>query len=125
MEVDSVISNVFSIYFNKFFPLVMYSFFGVFIVQFFLYSTGFYEIIKTFDPTMVEENLSYFMKLILKMMLVSVVVYGIINAFLLNYLFVKDIDKSASFGSILGDSLRIHAIHMVFFMILTMLIIMV
>jgi hypothetical protein len=125
MEVDSVISNVFSLYFKNFFPLVIFSFFGVLIVQFFLYSTGFYEIMKSFEPTMVEENVGYFMKLILKLMTVSIVVYGIINAVLINYLFAKGVDKDASFGPILGDSLRMHSVHVVFFMILTMIIIMV
>lgn len=123
MEVDSVISNVFSLYFKTFFPLVIFSFVGVFIIQFFLYSTGYYEIFKTFDPTMVEGNISFFLKMILKMMVLSLVVYGIMNAFIINYLFVKDIDSTASFGSILGDSIRLYSIHMVFFMLLTVLII--
>ncbi|OFX86773.1 MAG: hypothetical protein A2W99_06840 [Bacteroidetes bacterium GWF2_33_16] len=125
MEVESVISNVFSTYFRNFLPLFIISFVGVFIVQLFIYSTGFYDVLNDFDPAIVEGNLGFFMKLILKMMLIMIVVYGILNAFLINYLFVKDIDSNVSFTSILGDSLRKFSVHMVFFMILTMIIIMV
>ncbi len=123
MEVDSVISSVFTIYFKWFFKLFLFTFLTVLLVQYLYYSTGFYEIMKTFDPTYVEGNLGFFFKLLAKLLLISVLVYGILNAFLINYLFVKDIDPNASFGSILGDSIRKHSIHMIFFLILTSVII--
>jgi len=123
MEVDSIISTVFTIYFKKFFKLFLFTFLTVLLVQYLFYSIGFYEIMKTFDPTYVEGNLGFFFKLLAKIMVISVLVYGILNTFLINYLFVKEIDPTASVGSILVDSLKKYAIHMIFFLILTTLII--
>lgn len=118
MEVDSVISTVFTIYFKKFFKLFLFTFLTVLLVQYLFFSIGFYEIMKTFDPTYVEGNLNFFFKLLAKILVISVIAYGMLNAFLINYLFVKEIDPDASVGSILGNSLSKYAIHMIFFLIL-------
>lgn len=119
MEVDSVISTVFTIYLKNFFKLFLFTFLTVLLVQYLFYSIGFYEVMKTFDPEYVEGNLGYFFKLMGKILIISVLAYGILNTFLINYLFVKDIDPNASVGSILGESISKFTIHMIFFMILT------
>ena len=124
MEVDSVLSNVFNIYFKKFVILFMYSFVAVFIIQLIFYQLGFWELYKVSfsDP---EEILSVYSKLMGKIAIVSVssiVVYGFLNAFLVNYLIKNDIEPSLSAGEIFIESVKKHAIHMIFFLILSTLI---
>ena len=122
MEADTVISNVFNLYLKRFVPLFAFSFIGILIIQTFLYYSGIYELLKNVNPVDIEGNVVYFLKLVIKMMVLSILVYSILNSFLINYIFIKDIDPNATPGSILGDSIRKHAIHMVFFLIIATII---
>jgi len=126
MEIDTVVSSVFSIYLKNFFVLYISSLIAVFAVQLFIYNLGLYEIIqKSTNPEEVMENLGPLMNTIFMVMGFTVVVYGLLNSFLLNYLFTKEFDAHASIGSIISDSLKKHSIHMIFFLILALLILIV
>ncbi len=124
MEVDSVLSNVFSIYIKKFVILFMYSFVAVFIMQWLFYQLGFWELYKvSFTDT--EEFLSIYSHLMGKVAIVSVtsiVLYGCLNAFIINYLIKSDLEPTRSAGDIFIESIKKYAIHMIFFLILTTLI---
>lgn len=124
MEVDSVLSNIFNIYFKKFVVLFIYSFVAVFIIQMILYRLGFWDLYKMSmsDP---NEILSVYSKLIRKIGIVSVasvIIYGFLNSFLVNYLIKSDLDSKVHIGDILGESIRKYSIHMIFFLILSVLI---
>jgi hypothetical protein len=124
MEVDSVLSNIFNIYFKKFVVLFIYSFVAVFIIQMILYRLGFWDLYKMSmsDP---NEILSVYSKLMRKIGIVSVssvIIYGFLNAFLVNYLIKSDLDPKVHVGDILGESIRKYSIHMIFFLILSTLI---
>lgn len=123
MEVDSVLSNVFRIYLKKFVILFIFSFVAVFLIQLLFYQLGFWELYKvSFTDT--ENFLRVYSQLMGKIAIVSVtsiVIYGILNAFLVNYLIKSDLDPSLSSGDIFGESIKKHAIHMIFFLILSTL----
>jgi len=123
MEVDSILSNVFNLYFKKFFVLFAASFIAIFIMQFLFYQLGFLQIYKASLSDM-DELLRVYSKLVGKIAVasgVSVVLYGMLNAFLYTYLIKTDIDPEAHIGEIIIESFRKYAIHMVFYLILTML----
>jgi len=125
MEVDSVLSNVFNLYFKKFIVLFVSSFIAIFIMQFLFYQLGFLKIYEASLNDM-DEMLRVYSKLVGKIAIVSVVsvvLYGILNAFLYTYLIKSDIDPEARIGDIIIESFRKYAIHMVFYLILTMLMI--
>ena len=124
MAVDSVLSNIFNIYFKKFVVLFIYSFVAVFIIQMILYRLGFWDLYKMSmsDP---NEILNVYSKLMRKIGIVSVssvIIYGFLNSFLVNYLIKSDLDPKVHVGDILGESIRKYSIHMIFFLILSTLI---
>lgn len=124
MEVDSVLSNIFQIYLKKFLILFLYSFGAVFIVNMILYQLGFWELTKVTDQ---DEMMKLFSTLVGKIGIVSVssvLVYGLLNAFLVSYILKTDIDPGKNAGDIFIESIKKHAIHMIFFLILTILIFM-
>ena len=105
MEVDSVLSNIFNIYFKKFFVLFIYSLVAVFIIQMILYRLGFLDLYKMSmsDP---NEILNVYSKLMRKIGIVSVssvIIYGFLNSFLVNYLIKSDLDSKVHIGDILGE----------------------
>lgn len=124
MEVDSVLTNVFRIYLKKFVTLFIYSFVAVFLMQLVFYQLGFWEMYKvSFTDT--EDFLRIYSQLMGKIAIVSVtsiVIYGVLNSFLVNYLIKGDLDPSLSSGEIFGESVKKYAIHMIFFLILSTLI---
>lgn len=118
MEFDKVLSNIFKIYIKKFWPLFIISFMALFLLQGMLFQIGFYGLYKIENPDEMMEAIGKFMS---KMGIVSisyVVVYGLLNSILINYL-VKAVGESeVHFGSLFQESLKKYAIHMIFFMIL-------
>jgi len=127
MEVDTVISSIFNIYFKKFLVLFVYSFIAVFILQMAFYYLGFFELYKVgLDNP--EDFFAIYSKLLGKVAIfsvLSVIIYGFLNAFLINYLIKDDVYKSVNAGEIFVESIRKYAIHMIFFLILSILIIIV
>lgn len=124
MEVDSVLSNVFSLYIKKFVILFMYSFVAVFILQWLFYQLGFWELYKV-SFTNPEDFLRVYSQLMGKVAIVSVtsiIIYGCLNAFIVNYIIKSDLEPERSTGDIFIESIKKYAIHMIFFLILTTLI---
>lgn len=124
MEVDSVLSNIFNIYLKKFLVMFIYSFVAVFIVQMVLYHLGFWELYKVTlsDP---NEILNVYPELMRKIGVVSVssvIMYGVLNAFLMNYLIKSDLDPEIHAWDIFIESVRKYSVHMIFFLILSTLI---
>ena len=127
MEVDSVLSNVFNIYFKNFLILFLYSFIAVFAIQMVLYLLGFMELYKVgFDNP--EEFLAVYSKLMSKIAIISVlsvIVYGLLNSFLVRYLLQIDTSQKYSITEIFVESIRKYSVHMIFFLILSTLILIV
>ncbi|PLX22947.1 MAG: hypothetical protein C0597_01610 [Marinilabiliales bacterium] len=127
MEVDGVLSNIFNIYFKNFLTLFLYSFVAVFAIQMVLYQLGFMELYKVgFDKP--EEFLAIYSKLMSKIAIISVlsvIVYGLLNSFLVRYLLQTDTPHKSSVGEIFIDSIRKYSVHMIFFLILSTLILIV
>ena len=122
MEIDSVLSSVFNIYLKKFWTLFIFSFIGVFIIQLVVYKLGFMEMYTLSDP---DELLRVFSSLINKISILSVssvVVYGVLNTFLINYIIKSDFDPKLHVGDLFVESLKKYAVHMIFFLILSILI---
>jgi len=124
-EFDSALSSIFTIYLKKFWPLFIFSFLGIFLIQMVMYQLGFFELYSISDP---EEILSVFSGLMSKIVVLSVssvVVYGILNSFLINYIIKSDFDPQIHYGDLLIESIRKYSIHMIFFLILSMLMVLV
>lgn len=122
MELDSVLSSVFNIYLKKFWTLFIFSFIGVFMIQLVVYKLGFMEMYAISDP---DELLKVFSSLINKISILSVssvIIYGILNTFLINYIIKSDFDPKVHVGDLFVESLKKHAVHMIFFLILSILI---
>ena len=122
MEVDSVLSNIFNIYFKKFGVLFIYSFVAAFIIQMTFYKIGFLELTKLTDPEDLIKMIFEMRKEILIGSIVYFMIYGSLISFLVNYLIKSDIDSKTHVGDILGESVRKYSIHMIFFLILSTLI---
>jgi hypothetical protein len=123
MDFDTVLSSVFKIYTKKFFPLFISSFFGVFIIQIIMYQLGFFELYQVDNP---EDMMLVFSKLMGKISILSisyVVIYGVLNAFLVNYILHSDQDSLINFGDLLAVTIRKYSVHMIFFLILSILIV--
>ncbi|MCK5169980.1 MAG: hypothetical protein KAQ75_08875 [Bacteroidales bacterium] len=122
MEIDSVLSSVFNIYLKKFWTLFIFSFIGVFMIQLVVYKLGFMEMYAISDP---DELLKVFSSLIHKISILSVssvVIYGVLNTFLINYIIKSDFDPKVHIGDLFAESLKKYAVHMIFFLILSILI---
>ncbi len=122
MEVDSVLSNIFNIYFKKFGVLFIYSFVAAFIIQMTFYKIGFLELTKLTDPEDLIKMIFEMRKEILIGSIIYFMIYGSLISFLVNYLIKSDIDPKVHIGDILGESVRKYSIHMIFFLILSVLI---
>ncbi len=125
MEVDSVLSNIFNLYTKKFLILFTFSFIAVFLIQIALYQMGFWELYEQLlsDPDHVWSIYSQLMGKISIVSALSVVVYGILNAFLVSYLINNDLEPTKPVGEIFIESVKKYSIHMIFFLILATLII--
>jgi len=121
MEVDSVLTNGLNIYLKKFFTLFVYSFVAIFAIQIALYQLGFWELSKVgFDnPNELMAIYSDLMGKIAIFSVLSVVIYGLLNAFLINYILQSDQNAEVKSGEIFIESIRKYAIHMIFFLILS------
>ncbi len=123
MEVDSMLSAIFSIYLKKFLTMFIYSFVAVFIIQIILYYLGFMDLYTVSDPEELMRNLPEIFK---KMGIVSVssfIIYGFLNAFLVNYLIKSDLNPDTVVGEIFAESVQKFSVHMIFFLILSAIII--
>ena len=119
MEVDSMLSAIFNIYFKKFLIMFIYSFVAVFIVQMIIYHLGFWDLYTVSDP---DEILRNFPAIFQKMGIISVssvIIYGLLNTFLVNYLIKSDLEPNINTGDLLAESFRKYSIHMIFFLILS------
>ena len=125
MEVDSVLSNIFNIYFKKFGVLFIYSFVAAFIIQMTFYKIGFLELTRLTDPEDLIKMIFEMRKEILIGSIIYFMIYGSLISFLVNYLIKSDIDPKIHIGDILGESVRKYSIHMIFFLILSVLILVV
>ncbi len=122
MEVDSVLSNILNIYFKKFGVLFIYSFVAAFIIQMTFYKIGFLELTKLTDPEDLIKMIFEMRKEILIGSIVYFMIYGSLISFLVNYLIKSDINPKVHVGDVLGESVRKYSIHMIFFLILSVLI---
>lgn len=125
LDFDSALSNIFQLYLNKFWPLFIISFMALFLLQMVFYQLGFYELYQIEDPEELMDAIGTFMSKISIVSISFVLVYGVLNALLINFILRKDIEPELPFGEIFTESIRKHAIHMIFFMILSMIILMV
>ncbi len=123
MEVDTVISTIFKVYFKKFLVLFISSFIAVFAIQMVLYQLGFWEFYRQ-DFTNLEDIMLLYSELMGKVAIVSVIsiiMYGFLNAFLVNFLLKSDGVENPNIGEIFIESIRKYSIHMIFFLILSTL----
>jgi hypothetical protein len=125
MEVDSVLSNIFNIYLKKFMVLFISSFLAAFIIQVVFYQLGFFELTKLSDP---EEMLTAILGMRNELIIGSVtyfVVYGVLICFLINYLIKSDLDSNLSINETFVHSVKNNSVHLIFFLILSMIIVIV
>ncbi|MBI9052220.1 MAG: hypothetical protein JEY96_00290 [Bacteroidales bacterium] len=125
LEFDSSLSSIFTIYLKKFWPLFIFSFLGIFIIQMIMYQLGFFELYSISDPNEILRVFSTLMNKIVILSVTSVVVYGVLNTFLINYLLKSDFEPQVNFGDLLIESIKKYALHMIFFLILSMLMVLV
>lgn len=121
MEVDTVLSNIFNIYLKKFIVLFISSFIAAFIIQVVFHQLGFMELTKISDP---EEMLAAFMGMRNELIIGSVtyfVIYGILVCFLINFLIRSDSDSGLSLKETLLYSIKNNSVHLIFFLILSMI----
>lgn len=124
MEVDSVLTNVFNIYLKKFTNLFIFSFVAVFIIQLLAYNLGFFEIYAMSEnPEVMMRELSGLMGNVAIYSAGAVIMYGILNVFLVSYLLKSDSDPKVPVGDLLMESIKKYAVHMIFFLILSVLIV--
>ncbi|NOQ27626.1 MAG: hypothetical protein GQ564_19865 [Bacteroidales bacterium] len=123
MEVDSVLSNLFNIYLKKFLVLFISSFIAALIIQVVFYQLGFLELTKISDQ---EEMIAAFLGMRNELIIGSVtyfVIYGMLICFLINYIIRSDVDSDLSLKETLVNSIKNNSVHLIFFLILSMVII--
>lgn len=123
MDFDTVLSSVFKIYTKKFLPLFIVSFVGIFVVQLVMYQLGFYELYKVDNPEDMMLMISGLMNKISILSISYVIIYGVLNAFLVYYILISDNSPNLYFNDLLIDSVKKYSVHMIFFLILTILIV--
>lgn len=123
MEVDSMLSAIFSIYLKKFLTMFIYSFVAVFIIQIILYYLGFMDLYNVSDPEELMRNLPEIFKKMGIVSVISFIIYGFLNAFLVNYIIKSDLNPDTVVGDIFAESLQKFSVHMIFFLILSAIII--
>ncbi|MEE4197078.1 MAG: hypothetical protein V2I54_05500, partial [Bacteroidales bacterium] len=126
MEVDSIFSHVFQFYFKKFFHLFIFSFIAVFFIQLMAYHIGFFEIYSmTNNPQEMMNELSGLMGKVGLYSIGAIIIYGILNAFLIYYILNCEVNPKASPGNLFMESFKKYSVHMIFFLILSGLILVV
>src|SRR6056297_2906125 len=126
LDVDNVISDTFSLYLKNFKTLFLAGFIGIFLIQFGLYEIGIYDFYQTIDPETLAGNLGPFFSKMLLIIGVSVLMYAMLNVFMINYIFKATTPgENLNISSIFKETVSNYWIHMVFFLILAFLIMMV
>lgn len=115
MDFDTVLSSVFKIYTKKFLPLFIVSFVGIFVVQLVMYQLGFYELYKVDNPEDMMLMISGLMNKISILSISYVIIYGVLNAFLVYYILISDNSPNLYFNDLLIDSVKKYSVHMIFF----------
>jgi hypothetical protein len=123
MEVDSMLSATFTIYFKKFLTMFIYSFVAVFIIQLIVYYLGFMDLYTVSDPDELLRNMPEIFKKMGIILAFSFIIYGFLNAFLVNYLIKSDLNPDTVVGEIFAESVKKFSVHMIFFLILSAIII--
>jgi hypothetical protein len=123
MEVDSMLTAIFNIYLKKFLIMFVYSFVAVFIIQLIFYYLGFMDLYTVSDPDELMRNLPEIFKKMGVISASSVLIYGFLNAFLVNYIIKSDINPDTLVGEIFAESVKKFSVHMIFFLILSTIII--
>jgi len=122
MEVDSMLLATFTIYFKKFLTMFIYSFVAVFIIQMIFYYLGFMDLYTVSDPEELYRNMPEIFKKMGIISVSSVIVYGFLNAFLVNYIIKSDLNPDTVVGEIFAESVKKFSVHMIFFLILSIII---
>ena len=121
MDTDKVLSNIFSLYFKNFWILVLSSFVAALLIQFAFFQLGFYNLTQLTDP---EELLSTIMSMRKELLigtLIYFLVYGVLISFLINYLLIRDSNSNMPVKTIFTESLKNHTIHIIFFYMLSII----
>lgn len=125
METDSVISNIFSVYFKRFWILFFSSFIAAFIIQMTFYQFGFHELAKLTNPEELINTIFNMRKEILIGSIVYFVIYGFLIGFVINFIIKIELDNDFKLKYVFTDAVKNHSVHVIFFFILSMLIIVV
>lgn len=123
MESDTVISNVFNLYFKRFWVLFIASFIAALLIQFAFFQLGFFELSKITDPEELIHKMFGMRNEILIASLVYFCIYGLLLGFLINYLLTREINADVHLADVFSETLKRDAIHIVFFIILSLIII--
>lgn len=121
LEFDTSVKGVFRIYLKRFWPLFLISLFGQFILQFIIYKIGFYELLNFENQEEMMLSIGQFSNKFVLISVTYVILFGILNSFLISYILNKDIQSDLSFNDALFNSLKNNAIHMIFFMIISII----
>lgn len=122
MEVDSALSNIFKIYLKNFLVLFLSSFVAAFIIQIVFYQLGFLDLAEIKDPEEIFILIAGMRNEIIIGSITYFLVYGLLISFLINYLIVKDLNPNISLLEIFTNSLKKNSIHIIFFLIVSMII---
>ena len=122
MEVDSVIVHIFTTYLKNFWKVFVFSFLGVFAIQFIFYYLGFHELAQISDPNDLVKAFLGLRKEFVVGSLSYVIIYGFMFSIIINYLLKSDLNKDIDIGALIVESFNKYAIHMIFFLILSLLI---
>jgi len=118
-----MLTETFKIYLKKFLVMFIYSFVAVFIIQMIFYYLGFMDLYNVSDPEDLYRNMPEIFKKMGIISVSSVIIYGFLNAFLVNYVIKSDLDPNIVVGEIFAESVKKFSVHMIFFLILSLLII--
>jgi len=119
MEVEAIFSHVFTIYKNKFIPLFLSGFIAFFFIQFIIYNLGITQIYTIADPEEMMRELSGFMGVMSIVITVTVIIYGLLNAYFVNLILKNDGENKLTSGELFMESLKKYSIHMIFFLLLS------
>ena len=119
MEVEAIFSHVFTIYKNKFIPLFLSGFIAFFFIQFIIYNLGITQIYTIADPEEMMRELSGFMGVMSIVITGTVIIYGLLNAYFVNLILKNDGENKLTSGELFMESLKKYSIHMIFFLLLS------
>jgi len=119
MEIEAIFSHVFTIYKNKFIPLFLSGFIAFFLIQFLIYNLGITQIYTITDPEEMIKELSGFMGVMWIVVAATVIIYGLLNAFFVNLILKNEGEHQLTSGKLFMESLQKYSIHMIFFLLLS------